>query len=837
MKVLNNICQAITRVRAQHRNYLLALSLLAAVILCTPTVRAVEFEGEVFLQGDFVEVGIHSAGSFGTSNTPPEGFHALPTNRLGFVADPGKDGWDAGTPPQSGDFFVPGTPEEGFAIEWTTDGVETTFGNFGLMGLSDIPVTSLVETSSGDVRSAVWQGDAVSETDPNEKLRVTQTVRFRKGDLFFVINVVLTNIGTVPLESLEYMRNVDPDQEQPITGDFTTSNYVSGTRLAVGKGLVHGITCGLGTNDARAVASVEGFSNRDPDAILDSPRQPTEADPSIRDEGIALAFRFGTLAPGQSVSIDYAYILNEADLDVALSELSAISILQPTGTASGTNVLFQATTNDLPNTTRLEFFVNGTSIGTDTTPDAGGVFQRSFNSTTLPNGIATLRVVATFRGGTVLDKTTTVNVDNSGPRISFATPTDGAALSGDAIPVRINVLSPSQPPVRVSFFRETSATGSIFLGEDSSAPFESSFGVSDLPAGETVIIKAVAADSLNRLTSIQVSGTTTVVTPSGRFTSFLVNSEGREGTISVNLNEAGSFSGVVVLKDVRRLSIRGALDSEGRATIDVPEIGPVTLQLISSGGPQFRVTVTRGETVYDGTAVLSANGKAHAGSYTTLLPPDPAKAGDSSVPKGHGFAVTFVNSSGNVRVVGVLADGVKFGTGSAIQSGGTAPLFAGIYGGRTGRLQGVVTFRNNTGSDFDGTLNWLKPPTAGDAIYPAGFNANIPAIGSRYKKPSRQTGILTLDSSRTVTFTFTEGDLESAIQANAMIPSSGQPTVTRPLRSLSLIRASGLFSGYFVHDDGHSKFYRGIAFQKQNRGAGFFIGIDLAGNVGLEIPD
>ncbi|MGB5439563.1 MAG: DUF4347 domain-containing protein, partial [Gammaproteobacteria bacterium] len=71
--------------------------------------------GEVFLQGDFLEVGIHAAGSFGTTGDAPAGFHPLVDgvdSRLGFVADPDRDGWTTGTPAQIGDYFLPGDPEE-----------------------------------------------------------------------------------------------------------------------------------------------------------------------------------------------------------------------------------------------------------------------------------------------------------------------------------------------------------------------------------------------------------------------------------------------------------------------------------------------------------------------------------------------------------------------------------------------------------------------------------------------------------------------------------------------------------------------------------------------------
>ncbi|MCI5222699.1 MAG: hypothetical protein D3924_08530 [Candidatus Electrothrix sp. AR4] len=46
----------------------------------------------------------------------------------------------------------------------------------------------------------------------------------------------------------------------------------------------------------------------------------------------------------------------------------------------------------------------------------------------------------------------------------------------------------------------------LFLGEDTSEPFNALLSVSELPEGETVVIKAVATDALGRSTVITVSG-------------------------------------------------------------------------------------------------------------------------------------------------------------------------------------------------------------------------------------------------------------------------------------------------------------------------------------------
>ncbi|MBU0457733.1 MAG: hypothetical protein ABH824_02545 [Nanoarchaeota archaeon] len=469
---------------------------------------------DVFLNGTYIEVGIYTNGAYGSSVSAPAGFHQMGgRSQLGFVADIGKDGWDVGSPAQSGDYFMPGSWEEGFMVEWNTD---SEYHYFNAGSTTQIPVTnSLTETSSGTTKSVVWGGQA---TNGNEKVNVVHTTSFDESDAYFIINTILTNVGSEALNSFEYMRTVDPDNDKDIpTGSYQTRNYIayipnstSNKALVVAKGYTYtNVVIGLGTIDSRARASpiASGIFARDPDYPLDTPRtECTSASPCIADIATPLAFRFGTLYPGQSVSVDYAYILNENDLDTALGDIGAVTILQPTGTVAGSSVNFQATTNNVSGTDSIEFFVNGTSIGIDTIPDFGGNFHTTFDSTSFPAGTLSLKVIANFSGGNSIQKMTTVIVDNTGPPISLDTPISNQNFAGTGIDVNVTGTNASHLPTRVSFFRETDCNGSIFLYEDSSAPFHTAFNVSDLPNGETVVIKAVAFDTDNKMTTASVSG-------------------------------------------------------------------------------------------------------------------------------------------------------------------------------------------------------------------------------------------------------------------------------------------------------------------------------------------
>jgi hypothetical protein len=382
---------------------------------------------EVFLQGNFVEVGVSGWGTFGTDAAAPRGFHTFGRSNLGVVADFQRDGWEAGDPSQTGDYILPGSPFEGWAIKWGNT-ENPNYANFGGSSWSTTS-TGIMNNRETGMESAVWVGE-IAGSLRGEHLRLIQTVSAGAGDLFFVVNVQVTNTGTVALPTVRYLRCVDPDMEADWGGDYATSNYVayqprhpenSNKALVVAQGLMNGMTLGLGAYDWRATASVSLGWAMDPDGVYDNLFEPPQSDPSIGDSAIAMAFALGDLAPGQSVSFDFAYILNEPDLDPALDSLGAVTLLQPSGSVSGKIVPFQVTTNDLAHTRKVDFFVNGNLVGTDFKPDWGGAFCVTFNAMDYPNktNYKFLRAVATFWDGHTVSKTTTVAVLNSEPPVGF----------------------------------------------------------------------------------------------------------------------------------------------------------------------------------------------------------------------------------------------------------------------------------------------------------------------------------------------------------------------------------------------------------------------------------
>src|ERR1043165_3646545 len=86
-----------------------------AAVTC---VSAQMVNGSAYMKGNYVEVGIDSLGGFEGTDTVvapvPAGMHFRSNNPyFGFVANPQQDGWVE----YDGDFYTPGSPENGWGIE------------------------------------------------------------------------------------------------------------------------------------------------------------------------------------------------------------------------------------------------------------------------------------------------------------------------------------------------------------------------------------------------------------------------------------------------------------------------------------------------------------------------------------------------------------------------------------------------------------------------------------------------------------------------------------------------------------------------------------------------
>lgn len=349
-------------------------AILFLLLLITATIRAQQSEGCVFLQGNYVEVGIAPNGAFGTPANAPAGYHSRPTplfnslynpvtgqyaarnGALGFVADYGKDGWDIGSPSYFGDYFMPGAVQEGFSIQ--IDGLKSnawsnnyqTFGSSGFSGTLTGGNTSFISTPTE--QKAVWEGRM-------SQLQVRQTISLKATKAYFTANIFFKNTGPDTLRKVYYMRTVDPDNEVSNTGSFITKNKIAyqlpntyNKTLVTATGLVYPASSylGLGTKDCQArcfYLTNSLFADANMESIYNGTFGYVYADSLVSDVGIGLIFKIGDIPPGDSTSFSYAYILNEADLDDAFAETEPGFMYNGTFYPSG-SVIVQPTGSVLP---------------------------------------------------------------------------------------------------------------------------------------------------------------------------------------------------------------------------------------------------------------------------------------------------------------------------------------------------------------------------------------------------------------------------------------------------------------------------------------------------------
>ena len=288
-------------------------------------------DGELFLGGHVIELGISGWGDFGTVSAKPDTFYGTAVrSQVGMSHDP--DQFGQGLDLRM-DYFLPGTPEERFAVGYRQGGNTYTNSNAARRYARNM-TTTVENTSSGDVLSATikstWEGRMV----------IQQKVLFTEGDAFFRNEVTLSNISGDSWTSARYMRTFDPDNTKDQGGSYATDNTVLKTIAdGDGKEVVVAKTYSdadpvykkngsrmpifFYSKDDRTRASIFGFSNSNP---YDSRAwdAPVSKNSTIRsDTAITITFEAGSLAPGQAARFVYYTSLDERDFDDVIADIEA----------------------------------------------------------------------------------------------------------------------------------------------------------------------------------------------------------------------------------------------------------------------------------------------------------------------------------------------------------------------------------------------------------------------------------------------------------------------------------------------------------------------------------
>jgi hypothetical protein len=323
-------------------------------------------------------------------------------------------------------------------------------------------------------------------------------------------------------------------------------------------------------------------------------------------------------------------------------------------------------------------------------------------------------------------------------------------------------------------------------------------------------------------------------------------SQANSGTISLTAASTGIFSAKFTLGGTA-FSLSGNFDNSGNSTSVIARAGSssltVALQIdLSNGTDQVTGTISDGTTTSTVTANLSPfNIKTNpapqfAGTYTIVLPPNPGDTGPS-FPQGNGYGTLKIDAGGKIKFSGVLGDGTKVSETGTVSENGMWPVYVPLYG-KLGSLSGLVTFTNVVGvGDLGGTLTWFKPVLAGSKLFPNGFTTQITLLGSFYTVPAPGTTALTVSNATcNLLVTTGAGDLPSFASNSVTLNTANMITlcVTNGFK-LTITTKTGLFSGSFVNPNTSKPTkFNGALLQKQNDGAGLFLGTDQTGFVAVE---
>ncbi|MGB3309797.1 MAG: DUF4347 domain-containing protein [Nodosilinea sp.] len=354
-------------------------------VLELPAPRSAQVGNEVFLGGSFIELGINSGGAFGSQSAKPSGFFGT-TQRSNVGMSVDLDGFATGTV-GSGDYFLPGDPEERWAIGYQVNGNTVTASN----GKNTNAITTTVtDTSVGDSLAATVTGTHSST------LQINQEYSLKSGDKFFKTTVTLTNASTTDtLDGVRYMRSFDPDNPRDFGGNSSTVNTVQATIAEDGYALVEAkagptdpAVAATGTEvpvffyseDPRAVASYFGFANTNPYDSAAYGAPPAKGVSSTADIGITMTFDVGSLAPGASTTMVFYTSLDPRPFSEVIGGLSSIPDLEDasdTGLSTTDNVTsdttptFVGSLDSSASGETIKIYANAVLVGSSTVQSDG----------------------------------------------------------------------------------------------------------------------------------------------------------------------------------------------------------------------------------------------------------------------------------------------------------------------------------------------------------------------------------------------------------------------------------------------------------------------------------
>lgn len=308
------------------------------------------------------------------------------------------------------------------------------------------------------------------------------------------------------------------------------------------------------------------------------------------------------------------------------------------------------------------------------------------------------------------------------------------------------------------------------------------------------------------------------------------------GWIRAAVNSSGVFSALIYFGR-QGFSIPGRFTGDGNYSATINRRGviyDIELQLhVYDDSQQLTGTISDGTV----TGTISADrvtwnartNPSPSGRYTVLIP-----GGETSdQPQGAGYGLAAISPAGVVTFSGKLADGTPVTRATYVSKDNTWPFFGG-----SSALEcalGQVIIEDNPGvSDMDGEVNWFRRGS-NSRYYPDGFTIDTSLVASIFTPAPRFSNALNIsqtDDNLSIAIgggdTFDETDFTATIDSlNRIFPDD---TGTQMRFRMAMSPVNGLISGSFIDPStGRLVPFQGVAFQKQNIAAGFFLSSFVSG--------
>jgi gliding motility-associated-like protein len=429
--------------------------------------------GNVFLKGRYIEIGLDGQGGFeganysnSGANAIPPGYHPRGCCDFGFVANPQRNNWAT----YDGDFFTPGVLKNGWTLDYTIGNTTTTLENKASTG-SDLRGSFITYNQTSECVEAVWQGNRIGNNPAPVDVKLTYF--FNTNDLFYTTIVSIRNVSTSTLSNVYWMREIDPDnafydadgsggdgyttrnklESQPNSGVCNLAQVTARTGPSYTSNNANATYLGLAAVGPNwRVSYGGGFGTNNPAANswnANNPYIQTVGSATTGDVSIQLTNRINTLVPNETVEFQFVTILDSSQVGNAVNNILKLNYTGKQNTSASPCLSASSIPDTIGSCNSNPSFIAITgSIANDFNwtwaPAAGLSATTGYSVTAGPPSLTTYTITGKSKNGCFADKIFNIVVKSSVPDTGRYSPiADISVCSGTTVPLKTLVTNPA----------------------------------------------------------------------------------------------------------------------------------------------------------------------------------------------------------------------------------------------------------------------------------------------------------------------------------------------------------------------------------------------------------